>query len=167
MAKQKPKENRPQINQRIRQIRKSLGLTQQEAAQKMGMKYDTYAKTERCGDITFSWALKFAKTMGVDPSCFNDVFKSEVSEPLVFTPVKSEVLRAADPMAGIIRLYPDEGKNKEETYILVKENGKADEFEFTLNATEKSLIKTYRTLTKSEQKQSLEFINGLRTKRGI
>ena len=43
MAKQKPKENRPQINQRIRQIRKSIGLTQQEAAEKLGMKYDTFA----------------------------------------------------------------------------------------------------------------------------
>lgn len=167
MARQNPKENRPLINQKIYQIRKSLGLTQQEAAKKMNMKYDTYAKKERCGNITVKWALRFAEAMGVDPSCFNDVFqKNGVYNPIDFTPTKPEVFRMEDPMSGIIKLYPDTGKstNQEEANIMIKETAKTEYIEFTLDPTEKSIIRTYRVLSKPQQKQALEFINELRKK---
>ncbi len=55
-----------EINKRITYYRKKQGLTQEEVAQKLGMKLNAYSRAEREGNITCEMAIKLAEIFEID-----------------------------------------------------------------------------------------------------
>jgi len=55
------------INQRVARNRKLLDLTQQETAEKLGMKCSTYSQMERRGNISANMVLKLAAIFNISP----------------------------------------------------------------------------------------------------
>ncbi len=157
MAKH-PFSERPAINQKLHMLRKELGLTQDEAAKLMNMKYDTYAKKECYGKLTFEWVLEWARTLGVKPARFAEVFLEDddviatQKGPYETTPEKGKTFILNSPTSGIIDIY-----EKSQT----KEKAKK-EFLFDLSDTEFCLVNTFHDLTLAEQKIVIKCINQIR-----
>ncbi len=55
------------INQRVARNRKLVGLTQQETAEKLGMKCSTYSQMERKGNISANKVLELAAIFNISP----------------------------------------------------------------------------------------------------
>ncbi len=55
------------INGRIAMYRKLAGFTQAQAAEKLGMKYTTYAQMERKGTVSTTRLLDMAAVFGIKP----------------------------------------------------------------------------------------------------
>ena len=67
----KPSKERVLVASRIREIRDSLGLTQQEVAERMGTKQQTIALIELAQkDVVVGTLIKLARAMDVHPSAF-------------------------------------------------------------------------------------------------
>ena len=140
------------MNQKIREARKSKNLNQHQAAEKMGMLYDTYSKKERNGKITYDWLLKFCTALEISPSFFSDVF---VDEPKTIQKFRFET----EPTVETI-LYGKSSTDKKEFEPAVKAETKKM-FEFEPSDTEISVLNTYHGLSKSKQKEVREFINSI------
>lgn len=156
MAKH-PFKERPAINQKIYMLRKELGLTQPEVAKLMGMKYDTYAKKECNGNITFDFVFKWAKTLNVDPVRFSEVFDIELDpeNPYETQPEPGKTFILKSPNNGIIDIYDkQQAKSKEKNKL-----------NFELTDDDFCVVKTFHFATKSEQTEIKNFINKLQ-KRG-
>lgn len=156
MAKQTPVVYRPLANQKVREARKMKGLTQRQAAEKMGMLYNTYQVIERKGNIRYDWILKFCEALDVPKSFFKDIF---VDEP----PIEREAPKKfvfETPKTIEEKFYGGEAVKEAESNILSRENKKTVIIEVT--HTENGLINTYRDLSKPKQKQARDYINSLK-----
>ncbi len=152
MSKHKPINERPLINQKIREARKLKKLNQHQVAEKMGMLYDTYSKKERKGKITFDWLVEFCNAIQISPSFFGDVFDNEPKPTQKFT-------FGTEPTVETILYGKTTTDNKEPEPVAKKETKKM--FDFELSDTEISVIKTYHGLSKSKQKEVREFITAI------
>ena len=54
------------INKRVRIYRKRAGLTQNELAERLGMKGSTYSQMEREGNIPANRLLQIADVLGIE-----------------------------------------------------------------------------------------------------
>ena len=55
-----------EINQRIKSVRKELGIKQKDMAGALGIKESTYSQMERTGNITCETAIKIARIFDTD-----------------------------------------------------------------------------------------------------
>lgn len=150
MSKHKALNERPLINQKIREVRKAQKLTQPEVADRMGMLYDTYSKKERSGKITIDWLVEFSNAVGVSPAVFKDVLSTiETEEP-------RKTFTFEQPSRVEELLYGNSDKKAETKVSEEKESG------FQLSATEKSIIDIYRGLSKAKQKEVRDYISSKR-----
>ena len=154
MSKYKPASDRPLINQIIRKTRSELGLSQDEVAEKMGMKSDTYSKKERLGNITVEWAIEFANAVGVSPEIFKEVFnEKKENEPLIFEPQNGDKFNLNSPKDFIDTIYgkakPQQEKKKKTTT-------------YELDSTECTIIDTFRDFSKPKRAEALTALNNIK-----
>lgn len=121
------------INQRVATCRKLAGLTQAEAAEKLGMKCSTYSQMERKGNISAQMVLNLANIFKVHPNVIyygednyiapknDDDFTTHLLKQTVTEPVFP-----ADP-------------------------------DFVLSKQEESFIKLLRSISKSDREEVREF----------
>ena len=120
------------INKRVRIYRKRAGLTQNELAERLGMKGSTYSQMEREGNIPANRLLQVADVLGIEPSILFEgekVIVPEVEVPVVeiaepdpiFVPQPDplEILSHKERnILKIFRFLPQEKKNKLYKYIM-------------------------------------------------
>ena len=149
MSKSKPLEERYLVNKKMREERNKKGLTQEEAAQKMGMLRDTYQRMESNGKITYDRVLLFCDSLDVPRSTFKCIFEDKPAfgeEP--------KTLGFHSPLTIEKQLYGDKPvleKKKNENMIMSM-----------LNSTENCLINMYRSFSKADQKAVRDFMNNLK-----
>jgi transcriptional regulator with XRE-family HTH domain len=71
-----PTDVKRRISSRVREIRLEKNLTQEGLAKKAGMKFSTYVKFERTGEISLSKLLNIAAALSC-LSDFDNLFSSE------------------------------------------------------------------------------------------
>ncbi len=96
-----------EINQRIRTVRKELGIKQKDVAKMLGIKESTYSQMERTGYITCDTAIKLARMFDTDlnylllgleqtavipPEKKEQEIKPFVEEKLVLTPNEESII---------------------------------------------------------------------------
>ena len=92
-----------EINQRIRSIRKELGIKQKEVAEYLGIKESTYSQMERTGNITCETAVKIARIfetdlnyliLGLEPTAIIPPQEKEIFEEdkLILTPNEESII---------------------------------------------------------------------------
>jgi transcriptional regulator with XRE-family HTH domain len=120
------------INKRVRIYRKRAGLTQNELAERLGMKGSTYSQMEREGNIPANRLLQIADVLGIEPSILFEgekVIVPEVEVPVIkiaepepiFVPQPDplEILSHKERnILKIFRFLPQEKKNKLYKYIM-------------------------------------------------
>lgn len=178
MSKQHPISERPIINQTVYYIRKGLHLSQEEAAEKMGMLHDTFSKKERYGNLTLTWATKFADCVGVDPSIFscvfaenisNTYFKSDSWKRLLQSKIKPTIEVPIEPINPIFEpilepktytvRYPDNIVDK--IYSNQNEPKKSTPKSITLNVTEECLVSRFRIFSKEHREDVFDLVNSI------
>lgn len=150
MSKHKSINERSLINQKICEARKLKKLNQYQAAEKMGMLYDTYSKKERNGKITVDWLLEFCDAIQISPSFFADIFAEEPK------PLKDFKFGTEPTVEDILF-----GKTTPKNPKPVVESKTQKIFDFEPTATEISVLKTYHGLSKSKQKEARDFIDSI------
>ena len=149
MSKHKLIDERPLANQKIRQARKEKGLTQRQAAEKMGMLYNTYQKMECKGNVRCDWILQFCDALDVPRSFFKEIF-DDVPQPDL---KNGKRLTFRSPSTVEKQLYGDEPSQEDEQPFISEENNKTIMVE--LSHTDNAVINTYRGLSKSKQKNAV------------
>ena len=160
MYKKHLSDNRPKINQMIRLIRKQAGYDQAEAAEIMGMKYDTFAKKERNGNISIEWAIEFARKMGVSPTILKSVFDDDTQNELENNTEWKMILDSTNTGLTLTANTPENPLEKLYGKPQKTENKKTITYE--LNATEQSVIDTFRRLSKDKRQNVFDFMNNIK-----
>lgn len=171
MDKHDSNNNCPSANQMLKKIRSDLNLNQYDVAEKMGMLYDTYSKKERCGNITFDFAIKFSKVLGVDPYLFAQVLgdgenkDSKANEKILITPPEAATVLTVRDSSNIEEiLYGNTQKPKEEPKPQNEEpkSKKSKGIVYELNATEQGVINTFRRLSPDKRQEVFDFMNKIK-----
>lgn len=121
------------INQRVATCRKLAGLTQAEAAEKLGMKCSTYSQMERKGNISAQMVLDLANIFKVHPNVIyygEDNYTAPAEENDFTTQLLKQTM-----VEPVFPADPD----------------------FVLSKQEESFIKLLRTLQKSDREEIREF----------
>lgn len=128
------------INQRVAHARKLVNLTQQAAAEKLGMKCSTYSQMERKGNISAQMLLKLA-----------DIYKVPVEYLFYGKDFKELIINDPPIITGsqpdITEPEPDPIKPEPET-----------EPPFILTPTEENVIKILRNLKKDTSRKLIDLI---------
>ena len=121
------------INQRVATCRKLAGLTQAQAAEKLGMKCSTYSQMERKGNISAQMVLDLAGIFRIHP---NVIYYGEDN-------------------------YTTPQKDDDFTTLLLEQNVTEPVFpadpDFVLSKQEEKFIKLLRSLSKSDREEVREF----------
>lgn len=125
------------VNNRIKEIRKSHHYTQAQVAELMGLKTSTYSQMERKGTISVDMAVKLASILDTDPAyiIFGEIKPSEID----FSPAAQTVLSANDNQAFLEQIK----KGEEQLILSIKE---------------KNIIKNFRNLSESDKKEILNLL---------
>lgn len=158
MSKHKLVGERPLANQKIREARNLKGITQRQAAEKMGMLYNTYQKMECKGNVRCDWILEFCEALDVPRSFFKEIFEDVPSPDS--KKGKTITFRSPSTIEGI--LYGDDPAQEDKSSITTDNK---NTIWVELSHTENAVIDTYRGLSKSKQKEVREFIMSM-NKRG-
>ena len=126
------------INERVRMYRKRCPLTQNEMAERLGMKGSTYSQMEREGNIPAYRLMQIANVLGIEPYLLFEGEKTIIHkpDPIIIpstppeppTPHELPTPPEPDPLEilshkernilKIFRFLPQEKKNKLYKYIM-------------------------------------------------
>ena len=130
------------INQRIAKCRKLANLTQQETAEKLGMKCSTYSQMERKGRISVDRALQLANILNVPKEY---ILYGGTNTPPLFPPQA--------PQDGIIDI------NQTPTPPVIVDPKPVDPTpSILLTKREENIIKRLRTLPKDAKEEIIALI---------
>lgn len=129
------------INKRVKHCRNLAGLTQSEAAAKMGMKCSTYSQMERTGDISGTRLVMLSEIFGVEPEyLLTGTIRTEDTKPVNYNDIMTE-----KKSNGLLN-QPKEITSEKFAPIFVP------------TKNEENLIKIIRNLPKDSHDEVIKFI---------
>ena len=116
-----------EINKRIKEIRSKKRFTQEDLAEKLGMKISTYSQMERTGKISCETLIEIARILKTDIRYFlygEDFIKSQYQNKGTESAIEDDgrVLLDKDEEYIILTYRNLDNKNRQEAYHLFMEN---------------------------------------------
>lgn len=132
-----------EINKRLKKYREGAKLTQDQVAEKVGMKRNTYAHMERHGHPRPEMIKKLSEIFGVSV------------ENILY----GEIEKKSEPETSELTDLINRLNNNQTPQKLNEQPFTYDTLPFTPSATEIGLLKTFHILSKEEQKLVLDLVN--------
>ena len=136
-----------EVNKRITECREKAKLTKKQVAERLGVKYTTYCRTEKeAKRITVQEAERIAEVLGVSAD-----YILYGNKNYDFTPLEQRVLTVESPDRGRSPFDPP-------TPPVVKYTPD----EFICSSEEKALVTIFRSLNIDEKKEVRDFLDQLK-----